>query len=117
MAQVQDLIGRDAFLAIQNQAIPRFSNLLGLGALIPEHLKLGVQPLAGKLTVALILFDVRLHVSLAGAAIRLTPLFAALVIAVQMALHVVVPFKDEAVVAVTYGKGWQVLQLLESVFE
>src|SRR5579864_215219 len=98
MAEMQDLVLGHALLAVQDQAVPGFDGLLRLGALRFQNLQLGVEPLAGELAVPFVLLDVPLHVYLARAAVLLASGLAALVVAVQVALYLTIPFKDKTMV-------------------
>src|SRR5438270_7511176 len=98
VAEMQDLVLGHALLAVQDQAVPGLHGLLCLGALCLQEFQLGAEALAGELTVLFVLLDVLLHMRFTCAAILVAPLGAALVVAVEVALHLVVPLKDEAVI-------------------
>src|SRR2546421_10483893 len=96
---MQDLVLGHALLAVQDQAVPGLHGLLRLGALRLQDFQLSAEALAGELTVPFVLLDVLLHMRFTCTAILVTPLRTALVVAVEVALNLVVPLKDEAVIA------------------
>ena len=107
---MQDLVAGHALLALGDEAIPGFDRLPRLVPLRDEVLEFGIEAFAGELAIRLVLRDVPLHMFLARAAVLLAALVAALVVDVQVALHLVIPLEVEAMVAVAETVGGGVSQ-------
>lgn len=99
MRPVQKRITRDALLTEHDHAVPRIDHLLRTGSLLLQRGQFGIEAASWERPLLALPGGMTGHPGLVRRAVRLTPLWTALVATVQVVLHRVAPLKSKAVIA------------------